>query len=97
MPIFQVTPLALNADKLGEAVKTAVAEDDRYELPNSMGWLVSYKGTTTELSNHLGITGQPKGTPSPVGSAMAVSIGTYFGRGSAEMWEWLKTRFESAA
>lgn len=96
MSVFLATPLALNAEKLALAVKKSVVENDRYELPNDMGWLISFKGTTTELSNHIGITGQEKGVSSPVGSTMVVSIGTYFGRGSADMWEWLKTRFESA-
>ena len=97
MSVFLAAPLAQNAKNLASAVKASVAEDDRYALPNDMGWLISFKGTTIELSNHIGITGQEKGVSSPVGSTMIVSIGTYFGRGSADMWEWLKTRFESAA
>ena len=97
MPIFQVTPLASNAEKVGSAVVAAIPEESRYELPNSAGWFVSFKGTTIELSHALAVTGQPDGAPHTTGSVLITSIVSYYGRGSAEMWEWLKTRFENAA
>lgn len=94
MPIYLVTPLADNCDAVSAAVKEAIEQIDAYKLQNEAGWLVSFPGTSVELSNTLKITGQEPGTPSPVGSAMVTSIGSYYGRGSTEMWEWLKTRFE---
>ena len=49
MSVFLAAPLAQNAKNLASAVKASVAEDDRYALPNDMGWLISFKGTTIEL------------------------------------------------
>ena len=97
MPIYQVTPIALNADRLGAAVAQTVSDEHRYELPNRAGWLVNFKGTTIELSHHIGVTGQPEGVPATIGSVLITSIVSYYGRGSADMWEWLKTRFENAS
>lgn len=97
MAIFQVTPLASNADRLAQAVAATIQEDSRYELPNNAGWLVNFKGTSMELSHVLGLTGQPEGTPATLGSVLITSIISYYGRASADMWEWLKTRFESAS
>lgn len=94
MPVYLITPLANNAKRIGEALATHIDADDTHELQSSAGWLVSFKGTSIELSNLLGIT-SPSGKPtSGIGSAMVTSIGSYYGLGSTSMWEWLKTRFE---
>ncbi len=94
MPIYQITPLQNNHAALQSAVEGAFAASDRHKLQNDMGWLVRHSGTTTEVSNHLGLTGQPQGERSPIGSAMVTLVSSYYGRGPADMWEWLKTRFE---
>lgn len=97
MPIFQVTPLGPNKAALDKAVVGSIADNDRYQLANNAGWLVHFKGTSVELSSTLGVTGQPPGVASPIGSTLIVPFTSYYGRGSTEMWEWLKTRFESGA
>lgn len=97
MPIYQVTPLGPNKAALDTAVVQKIADKDRYHLPNGAGWFIHFKGTSVELSNFLGVTGQPQGTPSPIGSTLVVPFDAYYGRGASEMWEWLKTRFESGA
>ena len=95
MAIYLVTPLAHNGDQISSALKAKVAEDDRHELQNRAGWLVSFKGTSVELSHLIGITSKEPTETLELGSAMVTSVGSYYGRGSAAMWEWLKTRFES--
>lgn len=97
MPMYQLTPLINNAEELKAAVVNAVLEMDRYELPSNAGWLIHYKGTSIELSNLIGITGQEKGVASAIGSVLIVPFTSYYGRASTAMWEWLKTRFESGA
>lgn len=95
MPIYLAIPLKADSSALNRAVETAIADQSsRYKLQADRGWLIKYEGTTLELSNFLGITGQPEGIASPVGSSMVVPISGYYGRGPTDMWEWLKIRFE---
>lgn len=96
MAIYLVTPLADNADQVGATVRSTLPATDWHELQGQAGWLVDYAGTSVELCNELGITSGHKSLPSKIGSAMVSSVGTYYGRGPATMWEWLKTRFERA-
>ena len=93
MPVFIVVPLAKQTAPLNEAVQSALPESDRHPLANDKGWLVRYNGTSMELSNHIGVTGQPEGVKSVVGSAIVAPIGAYYGRGPNDMWEWLSLKF----
>lgn len=95
MPIYQLTPLANNLPQVNAVVERAIDPGARYRLGGNAGWLVSYRGTSVELSKFLGITGQPEGEPPSVYSILITSVGSYYGRGSNEMWEWLKTRMEA--
>lgn len=97
MAIFLITPLANNVERLDEVVVAGLPERDRFKLAGRGGWLVSFPGTSIELSNSLGITGQPEGVAPSLASVLITSVGAYYGRGSADMWEWLKTRFEAAS
>lgn len=94
MPIYLAIPLISESDLLNTAVELHVEASDRYKLQADRGWLVRYEGTTRELCDKIGLTGQAKGEQSPVGSALIVPVTTYYGRGPSEMWEWLKTRLE---
>ena len=97
MAVYLITPLAQNADKVRDCLKQNLDPSDVYELQSAAGWLVSYKGTSVELSNQIGIT-SPTGKPdNGPGSTMVTSIGSYYGMGSTAMWEGLKTRFENQA
>lgn len=95
MPIFQITPLAENSEAVKNAVETGFAQEDRHQLPHNAGWLVRHKGTSVEVSHQLTITGQQPGERSPIGSALVTLVSGYYGRGPSDLWEWLKTRFES--
>lgn len=95
MPIYIVVPLTPSSDALDEAVEQRIAPTtDRYKLQANRGWLIRFDGTTVELSDHIGLTGQEKGTPSPIKSAVIVPVSGYYGRGPMDMWEWLKVRLE---
>ncbi|MDH0852095.1 hypothetical protein N5D66_29510 [Delftia tsuruhatensis] len=80
-----------------EVVEHGIPSHDRLELTGGRAWLISFRGTSIELSNHLGITGQAEGEAIKLSSVLITSVGSYYGRASADLWEWLKTRFEGAA
>jgi hypothetical protein len=96
MPVYLVAPLSTKTDALSAAVERAIPDPaDRYLLPAERGWLIRYAGTSVELSNLIGITGQAPGDPPTLGPALVVPITAYYGRGPTDMWEWIKTRFDS--
>jgi hypothetical protein len=94
MPIYLVTPLAFNADALRGAIEEKFEPHEYYALVNNAGWLVDFKGTTVEVSAKIGVTGLPDNQKSKLGSTLITAVGNYYGLGSTDMWEWLKTRFE---
>ncbi len=95
MPIYIAVPLSPDHSALDSAVQQRIElQADRYKLQSNRGWLIKFDGTTVELSNHLGLTGQDKGEPAPLGSGIVVPVSGYYGRGPTDMWEWLKTRLE---
>lgn len=95
MPIFLVTPLSNNAQKIKEAILEKLPSGDCFELPNNAGWLVSSNATSMEVSNLLEITpSDPEVKAGLRGSAIVTLVGSYYGRGPTIMWEWLKTRIE---
>ena len=94
MQVFLAIPLTSSSAKLNSSVESRIAAADRYKLAADRGWLIRFSGTTMELSNTIGLTGQAPGDTNHSGPAIVAPITGYFGRGSTEMWEWLKTRFE---
>ena len=66
MPLYLAVPLVPDSDALSAAIETNMAAPDRYKLQSDAGWLLKFDGTTAELSNHIGLTGQPKGQSSPI-------------------------------
>lgn len=95
MPVYIAIPLRHEIEPLKKAVQIRVSPENRHELQGDSGWLINFSGTTIELCNHLGITGQDPGVPSPVGASLVVPITSYYGRGPSDMWEWIKTRIEA--
>ena len=79
------------------AVNSKVEANDRYALANGAGWLVAHKGTTVDVCNYLGITGQADGEKSAIGATLTVPVTSYYGRGASDMWEWIKLRLEEGA
>lgn len=97
MAVYLLTPLSDNVAQARALVEARLGAADFYALPNGRGWLISYRGTSVELSNFLGITGFPEGGSPSLTSVLITSIGSYYGRAGSDMWEWLKVRFESAS
>ena len=95
MPVYLVVPIANNAVPLEGAVIAHFAETERHRVTANAGWLVRHPGTAVEVSNQIGITGQPQGVSSPVGPSIVSLVTNYYGRGSPDMWEWLRTRMEA--
>jgi hypothetical protein len=85
MAIFTVIPTK-DDHKINQALTTAGL--NFYTLPRGE-FLVSYKGTSIELSNLLGITDGSQGL------AIVLAIGSYYGRASTDTWEWIKTHWEA--
>lgn len=94
MSIFLITPLAHNGEALAGAIASTFPAKDFFTLMNDAGWFVDFHGTSIELSARIGITAGGSDKPR-LGSALVTPITSYYGRGPADMWEWLKTRFES--
>ena len=95
MPIYIAVPLTESTAALDEAVEEHIKSPaDKYKLQADRGWLIRFDGTTVELSNHIGLTGQEKGIPAPIKSAIIVPVTGYYGRAPMDMWEWLKVRLE---
>ena len=95
MAVFLITPLAKNADAVGAAIAQNIHEGDFYALMNQAGWFVNHKGTTVEVSAAIGITNKTPGEKPKLGSALVTPVTSYYGIGSSDMWEWLKSRLES--
>lgn len=53
-------------------------------------WVVSAVGTPKDVSDKLGVT---PGTET--GTAMIFSMGSYYGRATTEIWDWIKAKAET--
>lgn len=95
MALFLAIPLIDDAERLDGAVAAAIPEQSRFKLQAEAGWLIDFDGTSEGLSDALGITGQPAGQSSQVGSVLISTLGSYYGRGPTTMWEWIKVRLEA--
>lgn len=93
MPVFLVNTLTNDPKPLDAAVEARISTDDRYKLTSNRGWLIKFDGTSVQLSNFLEITGQEEGEKSVIGPAIVTLIGSYYGRGPTDMWEWLSLKF----
>jgi hypothetical protein len=51
-------------------------------------WLLSAPRTAKEISDSLGISDGKTGT------ALVVSVGAYFGRAQADIWDWMNARMQ---
>jgi hypothetical protein len=87
MPIFVVIATK-NASDVEARIDALASEPgraiDRFYPLRGDTWFVSYRGTTKELAEMLGIR------QGETGSGVVVSIENYSGRASNDLWEWLK-------
>lgn len=89
MAIFFVLPTG-ESDPIQKALqdKQSMGMVDFTKLPKN-GFVVSYSGTTQELSNLLGVT---DGSSAP---GVVVAISSYYGRAPTTLWEWIKSRWDA--
>ena len=80
MAVFLVVP-TLSADPVAAAIRARFA-DKSYQLPKGE-WLISYAGTSRQLSDELGIT------DGSTASSLIVSVSGYYGRAQNDIWEWI--------
>lgn len=88
MAIFLVLPTD-QSDPILRALKDkqTAGTVDFTALPKN-GFVVSFSGTTQELSNLLGITDGSSA------SGVVVAISSYYGRAPTTLWEWIKSRWD---
>jgi hypothetical protein len=59
-------------------------------------WFVSSAGTVVELVAVLGIYDAAKPQEPPTGSAIVLAMSAYYGRASANVWDWFKAKLETS-
>jgi hypothetical protein len=57
-------------------------------------WLISSAGSIGEVAAKLGVY-DPSEPTKAVGNAVLVTVSSYTGRASPNIWNWLKTKMES--
>lgn len=85
MPIFLIVPTT-NTHSIDVSVQNLIDSKKRFQLPLGQ-WLVSYSGTTSQLSDELDIT------PGKVGTCIVFGVSNYWGFAGKDVWEWLQ-RYE---
>jgi len=86
MAVFIVIPTAT-----GQEVATSVQTkfpDKHFKLPRGE-FLVSFAGTSKQLSDELGISDGTGGT------GVVASLSGYFGRAPTDVWEWITQHWTS--
>jgi uncharacterized protein (DUF362 family) len=90
MNVFAVVALNdLTSPNIKNAVVTAFAENN-LEV-GKMAWIVADSGTTLSVAKQLGIPDNPE-----MSGVLVVNFTSYYGRASANVWEWIKTKLEAA-
>jgi hypothetical protein len=78
------------APEVRDRLKNLIPEDDLYQIAPDK-WLAVFSGTATELAEKSGVRAvgdEVVGT----GLVIAVGAGAYAGRGSKDMWDWLREK-----
>ena len=83
--MFVVIPTSPD-HKLDQVIGASFPKD-HYKLPLGQ-WMISFDGTSKELSDKLGIS---EGTN---GLGVVAAINGYFGRAPTGLWEWMKAKME---
>jgi len=84
MSIFVVIPTRDQenlAKRIGE-----LGDHSSHKLPKGE-WIVSYDGTSIELSSRLGLN------KTDGNAAVVFAVNAYYGNAPTSIWEWLKARW----
>jgi hypothetical protein len=79
--------------KLATAIKEKYPEN--YQQLSSTQWIISAKGTARQISNTLGVTSEED--ERTIGPAIILSITSYWGRASVDVWEWMRVKGEEGS
>ena len=85
MAIYLITYLDNNRDKVNAEIEAKIDSRDR---------LICFGGTTKELFDLI-CKKENTNPPQYIGCVIVTPANSYYGYGSSEMWDWLKTRSES--
>jgi len=85
MALFAILSDGENKLLLGELQR--LFQDDHLRIGPGQ-WLLSAPSTAKEVSDSLGIT------DGRTTSAIVITVGAYYGRAPADVWEWMKTRLQ---
>lgn len=89
MAVFIVIPTVPKAEiKPGLKAAIAAANLPSYPLQNGET-LIAFRGTSKELSDLLKISDGENGP------AIVASVGSYFGRASTDIWEWISAHWDN--
>ena len=92
MQVFAVFGVK-NTDRVREGLTEHYPEQHR--VIGSAVYLVATKDETTrEVATKLGLGDKIEGRP--VTSGIVVPMGSYWGRGDPDMWEWISVRKQSS-
>ncbi|MBU1313972.1 MAG: hypothetical protein KJ947_22535 [Alphaproteobacteria bacterium] len=72
-----------------ENAVNAAFPDDHMRLQDDE-WLVASSASAQDVSDRLGITSGENG------SAIVFRMGSYYGRASTNIWDWIKTKSEES-
>lgn len=86
MTIFAVMATR-NAKAIGDGIARAFPND--HLKISDHAWLISAATTTQDVSTKIGLGPSPE----PSGSGVVVSIGSYYGRASPEIWDWIRSKW----
>ena len=94
MAIYLITYLDNNRDKVNAEIEAKIDSRDRFLLQGNAGCLICFGGTTKELFDLI-CKKENTNPPQYIGCVIVTPANSYYGYGSSEMWDWLKTRSES--
>lgn len=75
-----------NPEAFTPVLEAAYPNGDRYKLDEGQ-WLVADSGTSVDVSTKLRLTGD-----APPSTAIVITMGGYYGRYAAPVWEWIKAK-----
>ena len=90
MALFVIIPVDSTSPNLDTAVQSKFG-NAAFKLPRGE-WLVSYDGTTRQLSDVLQISGGELGV-----NAVVLAFNAHWGRASASVWEWIAANQQKQA
>jgi len=93
MTIFAVL-MPHSQPALIEEIKRLFPED--YLSLNDTQYLISARGTVVEISIKLGLYNETQHEKKATSVAVILATSSYFGRAPAIVWDWMKTKLESA-